>query len=92
MHQHLSVPILSEEAIEQIVERTIQRVLSLQNLPKEDTSLLTTQEVCEAYHISRVTLINYAKSGKLAPFSKAGKQHTYRKCDLDAALRHRAVN
>jgi hypothetical protein len=44
------------------------------------------------YHISRITLINYAKSGKLVPFSKAGKQHTYRKCDLDIALRHKAVN
>ncbi|MBX9853147.1 MAG: hypothetical protein K2X86_15495 [Cytophagaceae bacterium] len=86
----ITVPILNESAIETIIERTVMKVLAEQQaLPKKDESLITTQQVCDEFHVSRITLNNYQKSGKLMPFGKAGKQHTYKRCDCEEAFRHK---
>ncbi len=87
--KQVSILVLTEENLEAIAERLFNKVSTLlQNLPKEDTALLTTDQICDQYHISRVTINKYQNSGKLIPFSKAGKQHTFRKCDVDKAIQY----
>lgn len=84
----ITIPFLSMEALENTVERVLRRVLG-ENQDKPDETLLTTEEVCKKFHVSRVTLNNYRRERKLIPTSKAGKQFVYRMCDCIEALRHR---
>lgn len=79
-----------EALIERATEKSVQKVLRL-DLEKPDETLLTTQQVCEEFKVSRITLNNYRKSGKLLPFSKAGKQHAYRRCDCRKAFHHKVI-
>ncbi|MCR6641062.1 MAG: helix-turn-helix domain-containing protein [Sporocytophaga sp.] len=86
----ISLPILNESTIQSIVERTVLRVLEAQKqIIKRDETLITTQEVCDEFRVTRVTLSNYQRTGKLLPYGKAGKQHTYKRCDCQDAFRHK---
>jgi hypothetical protein len=86
--QTITIPILSVEILENVVERVIRRVLG-EELDKPDETLITTQQVCEKFQVSRITLNNYRKVGKLVPFSKAGRQYVYRICDCIQAFQHK---
>ena len=74
-----------EALIERAAEKSIQKALNVER-EKPDETLITTEQVIQEFKVSRVTLNNYRNSGKLLPFSKAGKQHAYRRCDCQKAF------
>jgi predicted DNA-binding helix-hairpin-helix protein len=77
-----------EGLIERATERSVQKIIGKER-EKPDETLLTTEQVIAEFKISRVTLSNYKNSKKLLPYSKAGKQHAYRRCDCQKAFFHK---
>lgn len=79
------------EVIAEITEEAVRKVLS-EHGERPDETLLTTEEVCQEFKVSRITLIKYNKQGKLVPNAKAGKQFTYKRCDCQKAFRYKLKN
>lgn len=76
-----------EALIERIADRSIQKALNLKQELSDDT-LLTTSEICAEFKISRVTINNYKKAGKLIATSKAGKEHAFKRSDCIKAFQN----
>jgi len=78
-----------ELLIERATEKSVQKILG-EEREKPDETLLTTEQVIQEFKTTRVTLNNYRIAGRLLPFSKAGKQHAYRRCDCQKAFFHKS--
>lgn len=55
----------------------------------EGDTYLTTSEACERVDVSRETLNNYVKAGKLNRFKKKGRTSYYKQSELDSLFKIR---
>lgn len=80
---------LLEEAryfIKGIIREAIEEVWEEKNCsPMTDTPLLTTQELCTRWGITRDTLHNWEKRGKIAKLPLGGRKKMYSLKDVEAA-------
>lgn len=80
---------LIEEAkyfIKAIVREAIEEVWEEKNCsPMTDTPLLTTQELCTRWGITRDTLHNWEKRGKIAKLPLGGRKKMYSLKDVEEA-------
>ena len=80
---------LLEEAryfIKGIVREAIEEVWEEKNCsPMTDTPLLTTQELCTRWGITRDTLHNWEKRGKIAKLPLGGRKKMYSLKDVEEA-------
>ena len=72
--------------IKAIVREAIEEVWEEKNCsPMTDTPLLTTQELCTRWGITRDTLHNWEKSGKIAKLPLGGRKKLYSLKDVEEA-------
>ena len=72
--------------IKAIVREAIEEVWEEKNCsPMTDTPLLTTQELCTRWGITRDTLHNWEKRGKIAKLPLGGRKKMYSLKDVEEA-------
>lgn len=82
-----AIVVLTYEQAQQLIEAAILKALQIHSGQQEqDNTLLTTQQVCTQYHITRMTLNTYTRTEKIFPQGRQGKHLLYRKSDCDKVL------
>lgn len=79
---HTSIPILE---FQKLVRKCIQEELQHLSLQDSDEAIIKTDEVCQMFQVSKVTLHQWRKQG-LIPFYRIGSRIFFKKSELISAM------
>ena len=82
--------VANESDLRTIISEEINRALGLSagETKKTDEAFLCANEVRQIFNISKLTLHNWKKSGKV-PFYQTGRKLFYKKSEIEAALKNK---